>query len=115
MQTATDQFLSDCDVLDDKYGSRKWEKDEDLEQHDTTDVELIDGNSDGEPDSTGDEGDNSDEDSDEDFDFGYRDSDAESEEDDDGGGGEIDMVDGLGAKDGEEYWEDMDELGFADW
>ena len=110
MQTATDQFLSDCNVLDEEYGSRKWEKDEDLEQHempvdDTTDVELIDGNSDGEPDSTGDKDDNSDEDEDEDEDFGYGDSGAESEEDEDedSEGGEIDMVDGLGAKDGEEH------------
>ena len=118
--SATTQFLTDHDACNEEYAAREQEmgEDSDEESNNAGDFELTHGISpepEIEPDSTDDESDNSDEDLDEELHFEYAQhaSDVELEEENDGEG-EMDMVDELGAEDGD-GWKDIEELGFANW
>jgi hypothetical protein len=106
-RSATDQFLTDRDTLDEEYAAGQQEKDENLQESEVgcppdEDCELNE--PDGDVESTDDDSYGSDEE----FDYGYvqRVSDDESEEENDGEG-DID-------EDGEGGWEDIDELGLGD-
>jgi hypothetical protein len=106
-RSATDQFLTDRDTLDEEYTAGQQEKAENLQESKVgcpVDEDCEPNEPDGDPEST----DNDSYGSDEEFDYGYaqRVSDDESEEENDGEG-DID-------EDGEGGWEDIDELGFGD-
>ena len=106
-QSATDQFLTDHDTLNEEYTAGQQEKDENLQESEVgcpSDEDCKLNEPDGDPEST----DNDSYGRDEGFDYGYVQcvSDDESEEENDREG-DID-------EDGEGGWEDIDELGFGD-
>jgi len=106
-QSATDQFLTDRDMLNEEYAAGQQEKDENLQESKVScppDEDCKSNEPDGDPEST----DNDSYGSNEEFDYGYAQhvSNDKSEEENDGEG-DID-------EDGEGGWEDIDKLGFRD-